>query len=510
MARHMKTDSPSPNSPEVHETQIQAPVGIDSLSDPSEQSQQAKRLTWIIPLSILGVLAAIYLGGVVLFSFFMMPGSNLDNSSIAWAKASDVAASQTQAALNRNVHITGQGVDLTVNASDVGATVDKDGYAHDLINQSMVWAWPVQVFMQRTLSPQAGLTINSSQVTALLKPAIDQSRAHAAEIQSSGLTFDATAGEFKIDESLRAQYLDTDKVSKQVEEALASGTSNLVLGDDCLTQDDALEQAAAKANTFVKATLSLTMANTEVAKVDAPLIAQWVSIGSDLSVTLNRDAIVAWGKGELSQKLDTVGTERTYTRPDGKVVTVNDGSRQHGQSVYGWIIDGEATANSVADAIEAGKPATVPVAVTQEAAAYAPGGQDWGSRYIDVDISEQHARFYDNGQLIWEADLVTGQPNLNRETPTGVWTITNSQSGDINLRGPVDPATQEPQWDSHVQFWMGVVRNLVGFHNAPWRSSFGGSIYKHNGSHGCLNLSYDKAQALHSLVQVGDVVVIHK
>ena len=52
--------------------------------------------------------------------------------------------------------------------------------------------------------------------------------------------------------------------------------------------------------------------------------------------------------------------------------------------------------------------------------------------------------------------------------------------------------------------------NLMGFHNAPWRSAFGGDIYLTNGSHGCINLSYEKADELYSLCNVGDVVIIHE
>ncbi|WP_396176816.1 L,D-transpeptidase family protein [Fannyhessea vaginae] len=55
---------------------------------------------------------------------------------------------------------------------------------------------------------------------------------------------------------------------------------------------------------------------------------------------------------------------------------------------------------------------------------------------------------------------------------------------------------------------------LVGNHGRvcttpPGRSSFGGSIYKTNESHGCVNLPPSKAAELFSLVHVGDSVVVH-
>ena len=56
---------------------------------------------------------------------------------------------------------------------------------------------------------------------------------------------------------------------------------------------------------------------------------------------------------------------------------------------------------------------------------------------------------------------------------------------------------------------MPFVDNMVAFHDAPWRGTFGGTIYRGNGSHGCINLPSANAQALYGLVQVGDVVVVH-
>ena len=60
-----------------------------------------------------------------------------------------------------------------------------------------------------------------------------------------------------------------------------------------------------------------------------------------------------------------------------------------------------------------------------------------------------------------------------------------------------------------MQFWLPFVGNIVGFHNAPWQSVYGGQIYLWNGSHGCVRMSYDDAQALYAVAKVGDAVVVH-
>ena len=49
----------------------------------------------------------------------------------------------------------------------------------------------------------------------------------------------------------------------------------------------------------------------------------------------------------------------------------------------------------------------------------------------------------------------------------------------------------------------------VGLHDAPWRSSFGGQIYKSNGSHDCLNLPSANAAKIYKNVDKNTPVIIY-
>ena len=46
-------------------------------------------------------------------------------------------------------------------------------------------------------------------------------------------------------------------------------------------------------------------------------------------------------------------------------------------------------------------------------------------------------------------------------------------------------------------------------HDADWRSSFGGEIYKTNGSHGCINLPPAKAAVLYDHVYKNMPIICH-
>ena len=187
-------------------------------------------------------------------------------------------------------------------------------------------------------------------------------------------------------------------------------------------------------------------------------------------------------------------------------------SDSHYGNYYGWTTDEAALVTQLTSAIEAGSTTAVDIPTKQTASAVPDAGKrDWGNRYVDVDLSEQHARFYDDsGNIIWETDFVSGDHSKNYDTPSGVFVLnSNRDSNHVKLTGGIDSKTGQPSYISYVDYWMPFIDNAWAFHDASWRSNFGGTIYETNGSHGCINLPPEKAKELYGLYKVGDVVVVH-
>ena len=126
-----------------------------------------------------------------------------------------------------------------------------------------------------------------------------------------------------------------------------------------------------------------------------------------------------------------------------------------------------------------------------------------GSTYVEVDLTNQKAYYFDNGTVTWSSDIVSGNVSENNATPVGVFAINKYMTTDTVLIGECK------SYQTPVSYWMPFVGNSVGLHDATWRSYFGGTIYKTNGSHGCVNLPYEKAKGLYSLVSVGTPVIVH-
>lgn len=466
-----------------------------------------RRKLWVIPCAVGGALAAVYLGGVFVFSSHYLPNTVVDGTNVSLKTRSDLAAAIESQTADYNVTIQGDGIELSLTAADIDLGYDGESCADEVFSRTSAWAWPLDIASSRTIKLEKKLSYSKEKIAAALAPFVEQSKQAAEEAaKKASLTYDAAKASFVLNEGGDTRSLDAEKACEAIYAALDTLQVNVTLGDECLNAGDDFSQALAQANSYLAAAPTLTLAGSTVCQITPEQISSWVKIADDLQVTIDGDAVTTWCRGDLSKACDTVGTTRTYTRPDGKSVSVSGGT-------YGWNIDGATTAENIIEALESGQKANLEIPTLQSAASFtgAAGGKDWGNRYIDVDLTEQHARMYDaSGNLIWETDIVSGDTTQSHDTPYGIYVMDEYRaSGDVELRGTIDASTGEPEYISHVSYWMPFIGNSYALHDADWRSKFGGTIYQGNGSHGCVNLPVDKAAELFNLTAIGDVVVVH-
>ncbi len=141
-------------------------------------------------------------------------------------------------------------------------------------------------------------------------------------------------------------------------------------------------------------------------------------------------------------------------------------------------------------------PAAVPAA---PAASAAPVPSIPGGTYVDVNLTTQQLVYFVNGSASIISDIVTGNTSKNHGTPTGTFSI-YGKATNRTLKGP--------GYSAFVKYWMPFYGGY-GLHDASWRGAFGGSIYRTNGSHGCVNMPRATAEALYATVNVGTPVVVH-
>lgn len=473
---------------------------------PTPSKGRALKITAIVIGSLLALVALVYFAGVVIFMGRFFPHTSIIGMDISGKTPEEVHQMLDGVLEDYTFKVEGQGLNLTLSAKDMGMSLDSKSIADGLLSEMDPWAWPREIFQEHDDTEDLVSTFEETKLAQTIEAAVQEVNAKAEPPKNAAVAYDADAQEYVIVPESEGHTLLSDVVLDEV----AAGTVNFapkvilseaVLARPTVTKDDpALAAAKDQANAYVGTTIDLMMAGQKALSIDRAALAERISIADDLAVSLDVDSIAAWVK-EAVNAMDTVGATRTYTRPDGKQITVEGGD-------YGWITNSQATADAVKEALLAGTSGPLDI-VMKWSAGQLPdeNGRDFGNRYIDVDLSEQKARFYgDDGGIIWESDIVSGRPSDGRDTPRGTYYLKTNDGASV-LRGYKADGT--PDYETNVDYWMPFKGNSVGFHDASWQPTFGGDWYVEHGSHGCINLPPEKAKELHDVIKVGDAVVVH-
>ncbi len=307
--------------------------------------------------------------------------------------------------------------------------------------------------------------------------------------------------DYYITESVAGTTLDAEKARGLIAAALENGDETLdlegagVYSSPAVTEDDAnLNAQLAQIQTFTKASITYDFSDRTYV-CDGSKIVNWLVQDDAGNWDLDEDQVYAW-VDQMGNETDTYGVPHTFVTHAGNTVTLPNGN-------FGWKLYRDTTTADLVEKIRAG------TVVTTEPKYYHYGASratnDIGSTYVEVDITHQKVYLYVKGQCILETDCVTGTANNSeRATPSnGVWAISYKKS-------PATLGTMETNgYESPVTYWM-PFNGGVGLHDADgWRSSYGGSIYKTNGSHGCVNLPLSAAKTIYENVEPGYPVVVY-
>ena len=402
------------------------PVDV-SEADAKGRRRPAKVIGIVLGV-IVAVLAVVYLAGAFVFMDRFLPNTTVGDLDLSFKSSVEAQGMLSDVVDDYKLKVDGQGFALTLSASDAGMKLDAKAVTDAIHSDANPWAWPFELQKGHDETAKLVATYNGTGLEDAIRSAVAAFNEDATQPANAAIGFDEAQAAFVVKLEAVGTALDADAVIKAADEAVADLdpqvklTSEQLLKPTVLSTDPKLTSAADSANTMIKADLELLMAGTVAGTVDASLISQWVTLDDDLAVTLDEGALTAW-VDELAAACNTIGTQRTYTRPDGKSVTVVGGT-------YGWEVDKDSLLALVKDGVANGTADTVDIPCTQTGDAYnGAGSQDWGPRYMDVDLSEQHARFYDaSGAIIWESDIITGKPDGEHDTPTGVYMVTAKES----------------------------------------------------------------------------------
>lgn len=257
------------------------------------------------------------------------------------------------------------------------------------------------------------------------------------------------------------------------------------------SSDKRLNSLLTKANNFITKKLIISVdGKNKGAVIDCSKYKKYCKVSDDkVSIDYSfLDDIIY----ELARKYNTIGTTRKFKTHTGKTIKIGGG-------IYGWQLNTEETKKAIKNVINSNKLNTCDVVWTQEAKGW--GKDEIGKTYIEISLSEQHLYYFKNGKLKLDSPIVSGlDSSAERRTNKGVGMIYGRRDHGY-LRGS--------SWNTYVNWFMPFNYNGQGMHDATWRSSFGGNIYKYNGSHGCVNMPLDKAGKLYKMTDNGVPVIVY-
>lgn len=298
-------------------------------------------------------------------------------------------------------------------------------------------------------------------------------------------------GEYKIIEEDKGNKVIYDKLYSQILSSIENFNYILNLDEEkCYeepqytSESKAVVEAKKIIDKYMESKITYKTADNEII-IDDALINKWINIDDDFNVNINEEAIKDY-IDTLGESYDNIGNTRTFTRWSGEVIKVSTSP-----GIY--YIDRDSVANDIIDSIKGG------TEVNKELIFKTPNATDEYviNTFVEIDLTNQTIVYYKNGNIITKGNVVTGNVSAGHATPPGVFKL-DWKKKDTVLRGD--------GYASPVSFWM-PFNGGIGLHDASWRSVFGGTIYKTNGSHGCVNLPYNVAKDIYYNIEEKTTII---
>ncbi len=461
---------------------------------PKNASPRKKRRR--IRAAVIGALLVCYAAGTYYFSSHLTPGTTVDGVDAGMLTQDQLVKALDEREANYTQHITNaDGFDLSITGTDISLSGDTKAVASEAFSRSTAALWPLSLLTPQHMLVDAKVSIDEDALGKIVNEAVDAYNSEAQAPTDAAVRFDDEQGIYVIDEESIGTAIEADPIIDACALASRELREDVTLGAEAYKQpqvtkdDERLTSAVDKANGILTSDFHVTHDGENVATFTPAMMREWLYLDDDLELSVDGDGILSYVND--SEELTDAGN-----------ITDDE---------HVWILDPVGTADAAYKAIRDGKDSSeIALTLIETKPEVTPGAKERG-RHIDVNLSTQFARFYDtDGTVIWDSYFVSGNVAEGRQTPTGEFAIEAKETG-RTLVGADENNDGKPDYESFVNYWMPFLAGDWGLHDATWRwdGEFGGTTYQWNGSHGCINLPFAKAEELYGLCKVGDPVIVH-
>ena len=456
--------------------------------------KKAKKIILGVLIGYVALLVIAYGIGVFYYSNRFLSGTEINGMDCSGKTVEEVENNMESQIASYQLVLKERGdKSEAISASQISMEYISDGKIQELKEQQNPFTWFLAFARQQDYT----LSATTSYDETALNAAVDALDCFKEEnvVQPVDAHLEVQDGQYVIVEETQGTALDSDKVKEAVKNAIDSGETLLDLDQagcyiepSVLSTDENLAKQRDEGNKLLTVTVTIDFSDRQEV-IDADVMKDWLTTNEEGAVDLDRTKVREYVQ-QLQYEYDTFGSSREFTTSSGQTITVSGGD-------YGWLIAPNDTTTKIIDTIKSGQSQTIEPEYTYTG--YCRDTNDIGNTYVEISLDQQHMWFYKDGQLIVETDVVTGCHNRGWDTHTGVYAIMYKER-DATLVGE--------GYNSAVSYWMPFYAN-VGIHDASWRSSFGGSIYLNNGSHGCVNTPTENAATIYNNIEKGVPVVVY-
>lgn len=434
-------------------------------------------------VGVAGILFAVYLGMSLFYDDHLYANTYINGVPYA----NDTPPEADQALRERwdgysIVIYSKNGESAVISAEEIGLSCDYAQSADTIKVQQNALLWPGEMYGINDYFIDYTVHYDEDKLRAALAeiPFLQEENMVAPQNAYIG-TYNQELGSFEVVSEKPGTWIDQDKVYEMVSAAIEKEDQILRLDEygcyvlpEIMSDNEELLEELAYYNKYMQASITYQFGPEEEV-VDFTVYENWIQ---EWGNTIRIDEAAAEEYlSTLADRYDTYNGRMNFTTVDGYVINLPKGG-------FGWKMDVAAETELLINDIKAG---TIDVREPLYSCEGASRDNDIGDFYIEVDMTSQRVYIVDHGEIVLESDCVTGNMSNGCATPPGIFGLTY-KTRNATLRGR--------DYVSYVKYWMPFNGN-IGFHDASWRTLFGGDIYLTSGSHGCINLPTSFAAKLY-------------
>lgn len=457
--------------------------------------ESKKKKGIVITASVVGALAIIYIAGGIFFQSHYLPRTVINGVACTGKTPDSVKTQIKEEVKNYKLAIKERDDKKeTITGKSVSIAVEFDDTLQKILEKQNGFAWVVKLFKPEIHESKSIVSYDETALKEQMNQLKCMDKDKMTAPQNATLKADKKEGYVIVPEVLgttvneKTFWEQLNDSVLNLQEELVMEKKNCYVNPKVTEDSKTLKKTLTQMKNLKDVKITYTFdSKKEVLK--GTEICDWMDIQEGKAV-VNEEKALTFIKS-LASKYNTAYKPKQLKTSWGSTVTINGGS-------YGWKIDREKELEQLKKDIAKGKDVTREPEYSQTANSH--GENDYGDTYVEINLTAQHLYFYKNGNLVVDTDFVSGNPSKGNATPVGAYPVTYTEK-DATLKGE--------NYSSDVNFWIPYCGN-VGMHDASWRSTFGGAIYKRNGSHGCVNLPYSAAKAIFENIAAGYPVLVYE